>query len=99
MEHFVYLISDHDRKHIHAGYTHDIKKCVEYYKKLNSMSADIDEMRELNRLVYLETGHKKGSATDRVTELQTLTLEQKINTTLNINPDWLDLSTVSNFNF
>lgn len=75
MEHYVYLISDHDRKNIHAGYTHDIKKCVEYYKKLNFMSADIDETRELNRLVYLETGHKKESATNRTTELQILPLE------------------------
>ena len=93
------MISDHTKKHIHAGYCASVSKMVEWYKELNEMSLFLTDDKYLNRLVYLEENSSDGQAIDRMVFFTFISLDEKMKMILELNPEFMDLTTASNFDF
>lgn len=58
-------MSSNEGKNLHTGYCRDIKKCVEFYKKLPSL---FYSPKEFNKLVYLEELNGQQTAISRFKE-------------------------------
>lgn len=82
---FVYLMTDKNHKHLHAGFTPDIRKCLEFYGSL-------PEKENFHKMVYMEEVTTEKFAKHRVVEITYFNREQKENLIQSANPDWIDLT-------
>jgi predicted GIY-YIG superfamily endonuclease len=96
---YTYLMSDHTKKNIHAGYCESVSKMVEWYKQWSEMSLFLTDDKYLNRLVYLEENSTEGQAIDRFTYFTFIPISERIKIIEGCNPTFMDLTTASNFDF
>lgn len=98
MRHFIYIISDFTKRNIHFGYCSDVVKTVEIYNTMNTMSLHYPAENYLNRLVYFEENGSEEKCLERLRQLMTLTVKEKREMIIEINPEWIDLTKDVNFN-
>lgn len=82
---FVYLMTDKNRKHLHAGFTPDIRKCLEFY-------GNLPEKENFHQLVYMEEFDALENAKARFELFTLMPREYKNQMIETVNPEWVDLT-------
>lgn len=85
MKIFIYVIIKDEEAPMHIGYSHDILKTVEFYKKMPSLN------NRVSRLIYLEIAPSVESANIRFEELRILPLNDLIVQIKKQNPDFITI--------
>lgn len=85
MEFYFYIITSGKDSFLHIGYTKDIKRAILFYKSLPN------ELKDYNRLVYLEQYKVEENARNRHEEVTRFTKAQKEELVNSINPGWVEL--------
>jgi putative endonuclease len=95
MNWFTYIMTDRERRSLHAGYCNDIDNTIEFYNCMPSLNPDYRQ----NILVYMEQGEYEKQVQDRVKELISFNRKQKEDLVNSINPDWIELVPGMNAHF
>ena len=89
MKHFVYILTDCNRKVLQVGLTYDLPEAVAFYKHKQQLCYDVNNA---SRLVYFEEFATEELAVNRFALLAAFTRSQKERLIRAVNKDWLDLS-------
>ncbi|GAA4789051.1 GIY-YIG nuclease family protein [Olivibacter ginsenosidimutans] len=90
MKHFVYILTDCNRKHLHVGLTDHLLETVAFYKQHKQLF--FDAANKVSRLVYFEEFNAEEPAISRFHILASFTRSQKERLIRASNKDWRDLS-------
>lgn len=88
MSTIMYVMANESRDNIHVGTTQALKKALEFYTKIPSMSYPV---KKLNMLVYLEEFTNKNAAIERFEQVTRFNKAQKTELIESVNPDWIDM--------
>lgn len=90
MHHFVYILTDSNRKHLHVGMADNLSRAVAAYRALTTLFSQTDAT--VPRLVYREAHPSETAALARFHELSRYTRMQKERLIRRYNPNWVNLS-------
>jgi len=90
MKHFVYILTDCNRKCLHVGLTDDLLATIAFYKEHSRLF--FDTASQISRLVYFEEFKSEEMSMKRFNILRLFTRSQKERLIRSVNKDWIDLS-------
>lgn len=90
MKKIVYIVTDRNRTTLHVGMSADLKKTLDFYKKMPNLF--FDSTQQLTRLVYFEEFRTEAQALSRFKTVSRFTRAQKERLVRACNPDWIDLT-------
>jgi|SRR5690606_11710491 len=97
MKHYIYILTDTNRKTLQVGITHDLSYTMSYCKEMYSLY--FDSHKRCSRLVFFEEMPTRQQALQRFEEISKFTRTQQERIIRSGNADWRDLTLQSGFEF